>query len=120
MVPSILAGSFVAGWSIWNSDFIGSSIEDYPKILALGFLNLGLSLPVAGTGVLPLTFNGYGGFMGLRPPTLLAHIVHCIYCLYLGGDKSSQLVPGAWDAGCHAVFSGAAVWIRCARYWSEY
>ena len=64
MVPPFLASSFMAGWVVWDSIFVGSSIEDSKEILVLDFLNLGVPLPLAGACVLPLTRDGYDRCVG--------------------------------------------------------
>ena len=64
MVPPFLASSFVAGWVVWDSILLGSSIEDSKEILVLDFLALGVPLPLAGASILPLTRNGYARFVG--------------------------------------------------------
>ena len=66
MVSPFLASPFVAGWFVWDSILVGSSINDSAEILVLDILDLGVPIPLAGTCVLPLTRNGYDRFVGFR------------------------------------------------------
>ena len=55
----------MAGWVVWNGDFISSPVGNIIEILAVDFFVLGISFSLAGTSLLPHISDGDDYIVGL-------------------------------------------------------